>query len=143
MAKPVPITHGGDSEFQRITRTVQCTYDITDMLSSAAALNGRVFDTDPLITYMLLDLSQKERLAYLPTYWETLIKSALLNDALITEADGWKAASVLVPPGRYVDSIWSLLCAGFLGVLWRIGFPGFKVRSLLMGISRSSGITGF
>lgn len=77
---------------------------------------------------MLLDLSPKERLAYLPTYWATLIKSALWNDALITEADGWKAASVLLPPGRYLDNAWSLLCAGFLGVLWRIGLPGFKVR---------------
>jgi hypothetical protein len=99
----------------------------TDLLSSVAELNGRVFDTDPVITYMLLDLSEKERLAYLPTYWSTLIKSALLNDAIITEADGVKAASVLIPPGRYVDNIWTLLCAGFLGVLWRTGFPGLKV----------------
>jgi hypothetical protein len=77
---------------------------------------------------MLLGLSRKERLAYLPTYWETLIKAALLNQALITEADGWKAASVLIPPGRYLDNAWTLLSAGFLGVLWRIGFPGIKVR---------------
>jgi hypothetical protein len=76
---------------------------------------------------MLLGLSQKERLDYLPTYWATLIKSALLNNALITEADGWKAASVIIPPGRYIDNAWTMLCAGFLGVLWRIGFPGFKV----------------
>ncbi|KAJ6098996.1 hypothetical protein N7467_000531 [Penicillium canescens] len=109
MARSVPITHGGQN-----------------LLNSVAALNGRVFDTDPVITYMLLDLSREERLAYLPTYWATLIKSALWNDALITEADGWKAASVLLPPGRYLDNAWSLLCAGFLDVLWRIGFPGFK-----------------
>ncbi|KAJ5788745.1 Acyl-CoA N-acyltransferase [Penicillium paradoxum] len=110
MAVPsVPLTHGGDT-----------------FLSSVAALNGRVFDTDPVIGYMLLDLSEKERLAYLPTYWSTIIKSALLNKALITEADGWKAASVIVPPGRYLDNVWTLLSAGFLGVLWRIGFPGFK-----------------
>ncbi|KAJ5473160.1 Acyl-CoA N-acyltransferase [Penicillium sp. IBT 31633x] len=110
MAVPsVPLTHGGDN-----------------LLHSVAALNGRVFETDPVITYMLLNMSQKERAAYLPTYWSTLIKSALLNHAVITEADGWKAASVLVPPGQCFDNIWTLLSAGFLGVLWRIGFPGLK-----------------
>ncbi|OQE13201.1 hypothetical protein PENFLA_c052G02783 [Penicillium flavigenum] len=105
----VPITHGGSS-----------------MLRSVAALNGRVFDTDPVIAYMLLGMSQQERLAYLPTYWTTLVKSALLNHAVITEADGWKAASVLIPPGGYIENVWTLLCAGFLGVLWKIGLPGVK-----------------
>ena len=99
----------------------------TELLDAVASLNGRAFDTDPVIAYMLLDMSQEERRAYLPIYWTKLVKSALLNDALITEADGWKAASVLVPPGKYVDGVWSLLCAGFLSVLWRIGFTGFKV----------------
>ncbi|OQE00831.1 hypothetical protein PENVUL_c045G01183 [Penicillium vulpinum] len=105
----VPITHGGEN-----------------MLRSAAALNGRVFDTDSVIAYMLLGLSQQERLAYLPTYWTTLIKSALLNHAVITEADDWKAASVMIPPGRYVDNFWTLVWSGFLSVLWKIGLPGLK-----------------
>ena len=89
------------------------------MLAPVARLNGRVFDDDPVITYMLLDMPKEERLAYLPTYWSILVKSALLNHALITEADGWKAASVVIPPGRHVDNVWTLFYAGFLGVLWR------------------------
>lgn len=76
---------------------------------------------------MLLDMSQEERLTYLPTYWSTLVRSALMNDALITEADGWKAASVIIPPGKAIDNVWTLLYAGFLCVLWRIGLSGFKV----------------
>jgi len=135
MAKSVSITHGGESEC-RLEYNLGYTDPNPDLLSSVAELNGRVFDTDPVISYMLLDLPRKERLAYLPTYWSTLIKSALLNDALITEADGWKAASVLVPPGRYLDNAWTLLCAGFLGVLWRIGFPGFKVWNFFIRRSR-------
>lgn len=99
----------------------------TELLDAVASLNGRAFDTDPVIAYMLLDMSQEERLQYLPIYWTKLVKSALLNDALITEADGWKAASVFVPPGKYVNGVWSLLWAGFLSVLWRIGFTGVKV----------------
>lgn len=97
------------------------------MLKSVAALNGRVFDTDPVIAYMLLGMSQQQRLAYLPTYWTTLIKSALLNRAVITEADGWKSASVMIPPGGYIDNVWTLLWAGFLGVLWKMGLSGVKV----------------
>lgn len=100
------------------------------MLAPVARLNGRVFDDDPVITYMLLDMPTEERLAYLPTYWSVLVKSALLNDAIITEADGWKAASVVTPLGKHVDNIWTLFYAGFLCVLWKMGLSGFKVRRL-------------
>lgn len=100
------------------------------MLAPVSRLNGRVFDDDPVITYMLLDMPTEERLAYLPTYWSVLVKSALLNDAIITEADGWKAASVVTPPGRHVDNVWTLFYAGFFGVLWKMGLSGFKVRRI-------------
>ncbi|CEJ61193.1 hypothetical protein PMG11_09731 [Penicillium brasilianum] len=107
--EPVPLTHGRH-----------------EMLAPVARLNGRVFDDDPVITYMLLDMPTEERLAYLPTYWSVLVKSALLNDAIITEADGWKAASVVTPLGKHVDNIWTLFYAGFLCVLWKMGLSGFK-----------------
>lgn len=54
-----------------------------------------------------------------------------MNDALITEADGWKAASIVIPPGRDIDNVWTLVYSGFLCILWRIGFSGLKVWSLL------------
>jgi hypothetical protein len=90
-------------------------------------LNGRVFDNDPIIAYMLRDMSREKRLAYLPRYWYKLARSALMNDALITEADGWKAASIVIPPGRYIDNVWTLLYSGFLCILWQIGFSGLQV----------------
>ncbi|KAJ5745257.1 hypothetical protein N7520_010439 [Penicillium odoratum] len=115
MAKSlVPLTHG------------RAANQLEELLKPVARLNGHVFHTDPVITYMLLDMSSEERLAYLPTYWSTLIRSALLNDAIITEADGWKAASVIIPPGKCIDNVWTLIYAGFLCVLWRLGFSGFK-----------------
>lgn len=97
------------------------------MLGPVSSLNGRVFDEDPIITYMLMDMPREERLEYLPTYWYKLGKSALMNDAVITEADGWKAGAIVVPPGKHVENVWTLFSAGFLGVLWRIGFSGLKV----------------
>lgn len=124
---PIPLTHGknGGSPFSSFHIGLNSLQE--GMLSAVAQLNGRVFDDDPVVAYMLLDLPQQERLDYLPTYWSTLVRSALLNDALITEADGWKAASVLIPPGKYIDNIWTLLYSGFFCVLWKIGFSGFKV----------------
>ncbi|KAJ5676167.1 hypothetical protein N7462_009064 [Penicillium macrosclerotiorum] len=105
---------------------VRLSHGRHEMLQPVAQLNGRVFDNDPVVAYMLLNMSRDERLAFLPTYWTTLVRSALLNDAMITEADGWKAASVVIPPGRYIDNVWTLLYSGFLCVLWKLGFLGLK-----------------
>lgn len=109
-----------------VLASVPLTHGRHEMLGPVARLNGRVFDDDPVITYMLLDMSKEERLAYLPTYWSILVKSALLNDAVITEADNWKAASVVIPPGKHVDNAWTLFYAGFMCVLWKMGLSGFK-----------------
>lgn len=99
-----------------------------DKLDSVARLNGRVFDNDPVIAYMLLDMSHEQRLQYLPKFWSKLARSALMNNALITEADGWKAASIVIPPGRDIDNVWTLVYSGFLCILWKIGLSGLKVR---------------
>ncbi|KAJ5132074.1 Acyl-CoA N-acyltransferase [Penicillium atrosanguineum] len=106
---PVPLSHGK-----------------YDKLDPVARLNGRVFDNDPVIAYMLLDMSHEQRLQYLPSYWSKLARSALMNDALITEADGWKAASIVIPPGRDIDNVWTLVYSGFLCILWKIGYSGLK-----------------
>lgn len=76
---------------------------------------------------MLLGMPREERLEYLPTYWSKLGRSALMNDAIITEADGWKAAAIVIPPGKSIENVWTLLYAGFLDVLWKVGFSGLKV----------------
>lgn len=129
---PVPLTHGKRGMLRYSPSFGSSANHDPDFLSQVSGLNGRVFATDPVVTYMLLDMSREERLAYLPTYWSTLVRSALMNGASITEADGWKAASVIIPPGKAIDNVWTLLYAGFLCVLWRIGLSGFKVWNLCM-----------
>ncbi|EPS29360.1 hypothetical protein PDE_04309 [Penicillium oxalicum 114-2] len=106
--------------------SIPLTHGRHEMLSQVAQLNGRTFSEDPVINYMLQDIPKRERLAYLPTYWSVLVKSALLNEAVITEADGWKAAAVVVPPGKQVDNVWTLFYSGFGCVLWKMGFSGLK-----------------
>ncbi|KAJ5485591.1 hypothetical protein N7539_005579 [Penicillium diatomitis] len=114
---------------------IPLTHGKHDMLDQVSQLNGRTFSDDPVIAYMLLDMSREERHAYLPTYWSVFVKSALLNDAVITEADGWKSAAVVLPPGKKVDNTWTLFSSGFGGVLWKMGFSGLKVRKGAMGES--------
>jgi hypothetical protein len=92
-----------------------------------------IFATDPVITYMLCSMrSQAARLAYLPDYFTTLLKAAALNggsfDAIEDPHGGdYEACAVLIPPGKRVDNPWTLLPAGFVGCLWRLGWGGCKV----------------
>ncbi|KAL4867048.1 hypothetical protein BDV12DRAFT_124145 [Aspergillus spectabilis] len=97
-----------------------------DHLDPASDLLGRVFDRDPAIRYMLCNLSDEEHQEYLQQYWRGLCRTALLNGAVISEADDWKSAAVVLPPGKSVDNPLMIIPAafGFLGVLWRIGLSG-------------------
>ncbi|KAL4978854.1 hypothetical protein BDW66DRAFT_157741 [Aspergillus desertorum] len=95
-------------------------------LEPASNLLGRVFDRDPVLRFMLCDLSDEQYNEYLQPYWRGLCRTALLNRALILEAAGLKSVAVILPPGRAVYSLWTIVPAafGFTGVLWRIGISG-------------------
>ena len=80
--------------------------------------------------------TQASRDAYLPAYLHALLKAAALNRASFdaihdpedTDADE-ACAAVLMPPGKRVDNTWTLLPAGFVGCLWRLGWGGCKVST--------------
>ncbi|KAL4982928.1 hypothetical protein BDW68DRAFT_191755 [Aspergillus falconensis] len=95
-------------------------------LDPASNLLGRVFDRDPVLRFMLCNLSDEQFDACLQPYWRGLCRTALLNGGVISEAGGWKSVAVILPPGRSVDSPWTIIPAafGFSGVLWRIGISG-------------------
>ena len=54
----------------------------------------------------------------------------MLSGGLITEADDWKAAAVVVPPGQSMSRLSTLVSSGMLGVMYRIGLSGTWVRTL-------------
>ncbi|KAL5332544.1 hypothetical protein BJX70DRAFT_383851 [Aspergillus crustosus] len=97
-----------------------------DYLEPAADLLGRAFDKDPVLRFLLCNLPDDEVQEYLPRYWRSLGRAALLNKAVIYEADGWKAATFVLPPGKSVDNPLTIIPAalGSLSVLWRIGLAG-------------------
>lgn len=102
----------------------------SDHLDPASNLLGRVFDRDPVLRYMLCNLSDEEHQVWLQPYWRGLCRTAQLNGGAIMEADGWKSVAIVLPPGRSVDSPWTIIPSafGFKKVLWRIGLGGCIVR---------------
>ncbi|KAL4926147.1 uncharacterized protein BDV17DRAFT_270158 [Aspergillus undulatus] len=97
-----------------------------ERLDPASNLLGRVFDEDPVLRYMLCNLTDEEFRQYLQPFWRGLLRAALLNGGVIAEADGWKSTAVILPPGRSVDNPWTIVpsAVGFTGTLWRIGISG-------------------
>ena len=95
-----------------------------ERIESASALYKDAFRDDPVVTYMLCNLSIEARYTYLMSYFRALMTGAGLNNAIFEEAADWSACSVLMPPGCRADNTWTLLSAGLPQVLWKIGFKG-------------------
>lgn len=93
----------------------------TELVPQASALFADSFKTDPVITYLLHNIPETKRLAYLPQYFNALITAAALNDAIFTEIDDFKSCITMMPPGKKVDNPWTMVPAGLLGLLWNIG----------------------
>lgn len=103
-----------------------------DRFAHAATVLAPVFATDPVLTWLLSSLpSAAARQAYLPTYFHMLFKAAALNKAVFSEIDGWKCVSVLMPPGKRVDNTWTLIPAGLIGGLLKLGWDGIRVSVYL------------
>lgn len=98
-----------------------------DYIAPAIALYSKVFTTDPVITYMLGNLSDEERIAYLPAYFKVLLTAASLNGATFSEVEDWASCTILLPPGKRVDNWRTFWEAGLLGVMWNTGYTGIRV----------------
>ena len=79
---------------------------------------------------MLSDLSDPDRLKYLSDYIHVLLKASALNDGAFQEANDWSCCAVWMPPGKRIDNPWTVLPAGLIGVLMKLGISGCKVCRL-------------
>ena len=133
MASEAPtVTTGGKGAFLSQTFSLPAVANpCPERLTPTVSLYVPAFANDPVINYMLCSMpTQSARLAYLPDYFQTLLKAATLNNASFDAIgpDGkYEACAVLMPPGKRVDNTWTLIPAGFLGCLWRLGWNGCKV----------------
>jgi ribosomal protein S18 acetylase RimI-like enzyme len=94
-----------------------------ERVAQAADLYQHAFRDDPAIAY-ITGLDTQQRHAYLREYFTCLNTAAALNAATFEEADNWASASVSLPPGKRIDNPWTLVPAGFLQVLWKLGIAG-------------------
>ncbi|KAJ6447289.1 Dimeric alpha-beta barrel [Purpureocillium lavendulum] len=106
--------------------TVAAVATLASLVPQAVSVLAPVFEDDPAIAYVLNALPREERLSYLPAYFTALLTAAALNRAVIYEAASWKCTSVVMPPGEDVGNPWTLIPAGLVGLLRRIGFGGCK-----------------
>ncbi|PVH85718.1 hypothetical protein DL98DRAFT_36787 [Cadophora sp. DSE1049] len=102
-----------------------------DFVPPATTLLSTAFLTDPTMTYILSSLSESERPAYLPIYFKTLLTAATLNGASIScitnaESGEWDSCGVLMPQDADVGNMWTAVQAGWLGVLWKLGWRGYQ-----------------
>jgi GNAT superfamily N-acetyltransferase len=71
-------------------------------------------------------MDEEARLAYLPTYFRSIIDQGVRNDAIIQEANNWSCCSVWLPPGRDIGNIWTISPVKFFKMFWYVGFGGCK-----------------
>lgn len=93
----------------------------------ASEVLGQAFADDPILAYLLCSMSCEERLSYLPRYFKGLVTQATMNHAIIKEASGWKSCAVIVPPESRVYNPLTMIPAGFIPMLWKIGIGGCQV----------------
>ncbi|KAK0110444.1 hypothetical protein ONS96_002055 [Cadophora gregata f. sp. sojae] len=87
----------------------------------AIPLMAKAFATDPIITYLLHHMTPAQLSAYLPKYFDGVLTAAALNKGIFAEADDFKSCTILIPPGCRVDNFWTLIPAGFIGMVWDVG----------------------
>lgn len=88
------------------------------------------FGHDPVYTYVLNTLDDSDRTSYLPKFLHSVVKSCVLNGGKVFEVGDWSACGVAMPPGTKPDSVGTLMQAGLLSVLWKIGISGCKVKDI-------------
>lgn len=91
------------------------------------------FRADPCVTYILSSVDADRLDATRERMFQAFFTAATLNDATIEEADDWQSCGVFLPPGKKVANPWTLIPAGLIPLLFKIGLGGCTVRDYLLG----------
>ena len=108
------------------------TNPLTEVIPPAVATLTSAFETDPIVSYMLNSLTPTAtRLAYIPTLFTGMLTASCLNGGWIisttpTEGGNPGACALVLPPGGDPTNPWTMFQSGALGLLWNLGWGGFK-----------------
>ncbi|UJO16112.1 uncharacterized protein CLAFUR5_04723 [Fulvia fulva] len=100
--------------------------NILEYKEKTATLLSEIFISDPVIRFMLSGLDDTTRLSYMHEYFSALTKAAMLNNATFQEASSWTCVAIWLPPGKKVDNPLTILQAGILQAVLKLGFNGIK-----------------
>lgn len=98
----------------------------SEFIPQTATLLSKAFIADPTLLW-ILSLPEHEHPTYLPTYLKVLLTAATMNGASIAQIDDWKSCGVVMPAGAYVGNFWTAVQAGWMKVMWKLGWGGFHV----------------
>lgn len=100
-----------------------------ERIPRTSELLAHSFATDPVIAYLLHNMPEAKRLAYLPAYFSALLTAAGMNDAVFTEIGDYKSCIVMMPPEKRVDNPWTIIPAGLIQMMWNAGLGPCWVSS--------------
>ncbi|KAI1738390.1 hypothetical protein F4680DRAFT_426009 [Xylaria scruposa] len=104
----------------------QITSGGEERIDKVAEILAAYFHEDPLYTYILHDLAEPKRKAYLPKLLRGVVAACVLNGGSIIEVGDWSACGVFMPPGRKPDNVHTLVRAGLASMIWNLGISAAK-----------------
>ncbi|KAI8944445.1 hypothetical protein F4801DRAFT_594934 [Xylaria longipes] len=104
----------------------QITSGGEDRIDKAVEILAAFFHEDPLYTYILHDLAEPKRKAYLPKLLRGVVAACVLNGGSIIEVGDWSACAVFMPPGRKPDNVHTLVRARIASMIWNLGISSAK-----------------
>ena len=99
----------------------------TDYLAKSADTIATIFKDDPVIRYLTSSLSKEAHYTYIAAYIHTLLKAGMLNEAIFQEANDWSCCAVWLPPKARLDGPLTIIRAGFVQCIFKLGLGGVKV----------------
>lgn len=102
-------------------------YESPDYLARSAETIAMIFKDDPLIRYFTSSLSKEAHYAYMAPYIYRILKAATLNNAIFQEANDWSCCAVWLLPGARIDGFLTIIRAGIIQCLFKLGIGGVKV----------------
>lgn len=92
-----------------------------ERVARACEVYSRAFKTDAVFAYILQHLSDEDRIAFLPHYFEPLMKASAMADGVFDETDDFKSMTVLIPPGKKMDNYFRAITAGLAALMLEVG----------------------
>ncbi len=99
----------------------------TEAVDVAVATLAPAFEHDPVVTYMINNLTpESKRIAYIPSLFTSFLTASTLNNGFILSTPDNSACVVVLPPGEDPANPLTWYQSGVLGLIWTVGWSGIQ-----------------